>query len=119
MVPKTGINFGRIPLMAKEVHGPPPVIKITSDMRFTNKPSPSFLDRFHDVRQMTNNFNEHYLDTYTNYWISCLNESMHYFLDKLFSGFISVPRKTHPLGNEYHSIADGDKGTTVMNRIKI
>ena len=37
-------------------------ISITSAMRFTNKPSPSFLDRFHDVRQMINNFNEHYLE---------------------------------------------------------
>ena len=36
-------------------------ISITSAMRFTNKPSPSFLDRFHDVRQMLNKFNEHYL----------------------------------------------------------
>ena len=33
-------------------------ISITSAMRFTNKTSPSFFDRFHDVRQMINNFNE-------------------------------------------------------------
>ena len=40
-------------------------ISIISVMRFTNKPSPSFLDRFHDVRQMIKNFNEHYLENYT------------------------------------------------------
>ena len=40
-------------------------ISITSNMRFTNKPSPSFLDRFHYVQQMINNFNERYLEKYT------------------------------------------------------
>ena len=32
---------------------------------------------------------------------------------------MSVPRKPHPLGNEYHSISDGDEGDPVMYRIKI
>ena len=58
-------------------------IQITSDMRFKNKPSTSFLDRFHDVRQMINNFNAHYLENYTPSWLSFLDESMNYFLDKL------------------------------------
>ena len=30
-----------------------------------------------------------------------------------------VPRKPHPLGNEYHRIADEDEGYHVMYRIKI
>ena len=68
---------------------------------------------------MINNFNEHYLENYTPYWLSCLDDSMNYFLDKFFPGFISVLRKPHPLGNEYHSIADGDEGNTVMYWIKI
>ena len=38
------------------------LISIISVMRFTNKPSLSFLDRFHDVQQIINNFNEHYLE---------------------------------------------------------
>ena len=88
-------------------------------MRFTNKPSPSFLDRFHDVWQMINNFNEHYLENYTPSWLSCINESMNSFLDKFCPGFMSVLRKSHPLGNEYHIIADGDEGYSMMYRIKI
>ena len=32
---------------------------------------------------------------------------------------MSVLRKPHPLGNEYHSIADGDEGYPVMYRIII
>ena len=88
-------------------------------MRFTNKPSPSFLDRFHDVRQMINNFNEHYLENYTPSWLSCLDESMNSFLENFFAGFMSVLRKPHFLGNEYNSISDGDEGNPVMYRIKI
>ena len=30
-----------------------------------------------------------------------------------------VPRKPHPFGNEYHSIADGDGGKSIMWRVKI
>ena len=37
-------------------------ISIISAMSFTNKPSHSFLDRFHDVQHMIKYFNEHYLD---------------------------------------------------------
>ena len=88
-------------------------------MRFTNKPSPSFLDRFNDVRQIINNFNDHYLENYTPSWLSCLDESMNYFLDKFCPGFMSVPQEPHPLGNEYHSIEDGDEGNPVMYWIKI
>ena len=32
---------------------------------------------------------------------------------------MSVLRKPHPLGNEYHSIADGYEGNIVMYQIKI
>ena len=51
--------------------------------------------------------------------LSFLDESMNYFLDKFRPGFMSVPRKPHPLGNAYHIIADGDEGYPVMYRIKI
>ena len=94
-------------------------ISITSAMRFTNKPSPSFLDRFHDVRQIINKFNKHYLENYTPSWISCLDDSMNSFLEKFCTGFMCVPRKPHPLGNGYNSIADGDEGYPLMYRIKI
>ena len=32
---------------------------------------------------------------------------------------MSVPRKPHPLGNESHSISDGDEGYPLMYRIII
>ena len=64
-------------------------------------------------------FNDHYAENYSPSWLSCLDESMNSWLDKFCPGFMSVPRKPHPLGNEYHSIADGDDGKAVMWRIKL
>jgi hypothetical protein len=92
---------------------------ITSAMRYTNKTPPPFLDRFHDVREMIDAFNSHYADYYVPSWLNCLDESMNSWLDKFCPGFMSVPRKPHPLGNEYHSIADGDDGKAIMWRIKL
>ena len=40
---------------------------------------------------MINNFNDHYLENYNHYWLSCLYESMNSFLDKFCPGFMSVP----------------------------
>ena len=59
---------------------------ITYAMRFTNKPYFSFLDRFHDVRQMINNFNVHYLENYTTSWLSCLGELMNLFWTSSIQG---------------------------------
>ncbi|KAL7525460.1 hypothetical protein ACHAXR_001013, partial [Thalassiosira sp. AJA248-18] len=92
---------------------------ITSAMRYTNKVPPEFEDRFFDVREMIDAFNDHYAANYSPSWLNCLDESMNSFLNKYCPGFMSVPRKPHPLGNEYHSIADGDDGKPVMWRIKL
>mmetsp|Transcript_13459 Transcript_13459/g.28547 ORF Transcript_13459/g.28547 Transcript_13459/m.28547 type:complete len:146 (-) Transcript_13459:785-1222(-) len=34
-------------------------------------------------------------------------------------GFMYVPRKPHPFGNEYHSICDGDQGRSILWRVKL
>jgi len=68
---------------------------------------------------MLDAFNEHYEEGYTPSWLNYLNESMNSYLDKHCPGFMSVPRKPHPLGNEYHSIGDGDDGKPIMWRIKL
>ena len=41
------------------------------------------------------------------------------WLNKFCPGFMTVPCKPHPFGNEYHSIADGDDGKATMWRVKI
>ena len=85
---------------------------------------PAFLDRFHDVWQMIDAFNEHYECEYVPSWLNCLEESMNSFLEKFCPGFMCVPRKPHPFGNEYHSIDDGvtEKGLEekpIMWRVKL
>ena len=97
---------------------------IGTSIRYTKIESPAFLDRFHDVRQMIEYFNDHYEGEYVPSWLNCLDESMNSFLDKFFPGFMCVPRKPHPFGNKYHSIDDGApekglEGKPIMWRVKI
>jgi hypothetical protein len=96
----------------------------TAHICFTNKATPTvasdgFVDRFHEVRQMLDAFNDDYDWNYVASWLSCLDESMSSWLSKFCPGFMVVPRKPHPFGNEYHSIADGDDGRPIMFRIKL
>lgn len=93
--------------------------EVTAAMRYTNLDPPPFVDRFHDVREMIDAFNNHYAAQYIPSWLNCLDESMNSWMDKWAPGFMSVPRKPHPFGNEYHSIADGDDGKAIMWRIKL
>ncbi|KAL7524687.1 hypothetical protein ACHAXR_004709, partial [Thalassiosira sp. AJA248-18] len=92
---------------------------ICSAMRYTDEELPSFLDRFHDVRKILIAFNDHYGMNYSPSWMNTLDESMNSWPDKHCPGFMCVPRKPHPFGNEYHSIADGDQGRPIMWRIKL
>ena len=92
---------------------------ITSALRFTIKEPPPFKDPFFDVREMIDAYNTHMLIEYIPAWLNCLDESMNTFLDKNCPGFMSVPRKPHPLGNEYHTIADGDDGKPIVWRVKM
>ena len=73
---------------------------------------------------MIEGFNDHYEGEYVPSWLNCLDESMNSFLDNFCPGFMCVPRKPHPFGNEYHSIADGAtekglEGKPIMWRVKI
>ena len=83
---------------------------------FTNLPHPPYTDRYHDVRQLIDKFNEHYMEKYVPGWISCLDESMGVWLNKYCPRWMCVPQKPHPFGNEYHTICNGDlkKGTPIM-----
>jgi hypothetical protein len=63
---------------------------------------------------MIDAFNEHYESEYSPSWLSCIDKSMNMWLNKFCPGFMSLPRKPHPFGNEYHSIADGNKGRFIM-----
>ena len=73
---------------------------IGAAIRYNNIESPDFLDRFHDVRQMIDAFDEHYNCEYVPSRSNCLDESINIFLNNFFPGFMCVPRKPHPFGNE-------------------
>jgi hypothetical protein len=88
------------------------------DIACTDKPTPEdFVDKFHDVRQLVDAFNDHMSNAYTPSWLNCLDESMNTWLNKYCPCFVVVPRKPHPFGNEYHTIADGNKGCPIMWRV--
>jgi hypothetical protein len=78
-----------------------------------------FVDRLHKVRQMIYKINKHYEQEYTPSWLNCVDESMNSWLNKFCPGFMTLPRKPHPFGNEYHLIADGNDGRFIMWRIKV
>ena len=80
---------------------------IGAPIGYTNIESPAFLDWFQNECQMIDAFNKIYDMEYVLYWLNCLDESMNSFLNNFCPGFMCVPRKPHPFGNEYHSIADG------------
>ena len=95
---------------------------IMSAIRYTDKPMPLlFNDPFHEVRQMIDAFNDYYATEYIPSWLNCVDESMSSWNNKFAPGFMCVPRKPHPQGNEYHSIADADKDGTkpIMWRVKL
>jgi hypothetical protein len=51
-------------------------LAISSAITYTNKPPPqAFVDRFHEVRQMIDAFNDHYAKEYIPSWLNCLDWS--------------------------------------------
>ena len=60
---------------------------------------------------MINSYNDHLSKVFIPSWISCLDESMSAWTSKwTCPGWVYVPRKPHPHGNEYHTIACGESG---------
>ena len=82
--------------------------QIVGALRYTDEAAPTgFTDRFHEVRSLADAWNDHYAREYKPAWINVLDESMNTFFNSLCPGFMVVPRKPHPFGNEYHTIGDG------------
>ena len=82
---------------------------ILSSLNYTNVPFPTFKDKFHEVRQVLDAFNEDRMtEIFSPAWVSSLDESMSVWTSKwTCPGWIYVPRKPHPMGNEYHTICCG------------
>jgi Transposase IS4 len=84
---------------------------IIKALTYTNIVPPAYRDKFHQVRQLLEAFSENMKATFIPSWVSCLDESMSIWTSKwTCPGFMFVPRKPHPMGNEYHSICCGESG---------
>ena len=72
---------------------------------YTNHDKPTYRDKFWEVRQMVDEWNKNMAEQFTPSWVSCLDESMSPWTNKYTCpGWMFVPRKPHPFGNEYHSV---------------
>ena len=84
---------------------------ILSSLTLTNVPPPPFVDKFHNIRLIADRWNQNMAENFSPAWITCLDESMSVVTNKYTCpGFMFVPRKPHPFGNEWHSICCGVTG---------
>ena len=80
-------------------------------LSFTLSPSPLFKDRFWEIREVISAWNSNMTKVFKSGWITCLDESMSVWMNKYTCpGWMFVPRKPKPFGNEYHSICCGLSG---------
>ena len=76
-------------------------------IRYTSKQSTN-TDPFWEVRQMVDCWNRNMEESFFPSYISCLDESMSPWTNQYnCPGYMYVPRKPHPFGNEYHSVCCG------------
>jgi hypothetical protein len=91
---------------------------IQRNLQFTDEKKPTYKDPFWEVRQMIDAWNSNMEIIFIPSFISCLDESMSKWLNQFTCpGFMVVPRKPWPFGNEWHSICCGKSG--VMYAIEL
>jgi hypothetical protein len=79
---------------------------IMNALTYTNVSPPLYKDKFFQIRPLVKAWNEHMSTTFLPSWVSCLDESMSPWTSRwTCPGWMFVPRKPHPMGNEYHTIA--------------
>jgi hypothetical protein len=80
--------------------------------------TPDDTDRFWEMRSLISEWNKNMQKMYIPSWVSCLDESMSIWnMRWTCPGYVFCPRKPHPVGNEYHTIADGV--TTILYAAEI
>ena len=84
---------------------------ILKALTLTKETAPPYKDRFWEVREMIQSWNEHMQKKFVPSWVSCLDESMSIWFNRYTCpGWVYCPRKPHPYGNEYHTICCGLSG---------
>ena len=78
---------------------------ILKALAITARQPPAFRDRFWEVREVLEAWNSNMTEQFTPSWVSCLDESMSTWTNKYSCpGWMFVPRKPWPFGNEYHTV---------------
>ena len=78
---------------------------ILSALAFTNIASPTFIDKFWEVWQMVKVWGMNMKDNFIPGYMNCLDESMSVWTNKFTCpGFMFIPHKPWPFGNEYHTV---------------
>lgn len=84
---------------------------ITSALSFATSHPPAYKDKFWRVREMIAAWNKNMAEQFTPSWMNCLDESMSTWTSQwTCPGFMFVPRKPWPFGNEYHTICCAKSG---------
>ena len=79
---------------------------ILKALAITARQPPAFRDRFWVVREVLEAWNSNMMEQFTPSWVSCLDESMSTWTNKYSCpGWMFVPRKPWPFGNEYHTVS--------------
>jgi len=83
--------------------------KILTSLYFTDINPPPFKDRFWEVHQMIDAWNSNMDENFTCSWEACIDKSMSKWLSQYTCpGFMVMPCKPWPYGNEYHTIVCGE-----------
>ena len=78
---------------------------ILSALSFTDATPPTYLDKFWEIRQMVEAWGLNMVENFVPGYVNCLDESMSVWTNKFTCpGFMFVPHKPWPFGNEYHTV---------------
>ena len=79
--------------------------EILAALSFTNQRPPAFLDKFWEIRQMIDAWGANMNTSFATGYMNCLDESMSVWTNMFTCpGFMFVPQKPWPFGNEYHTV---------------
>ena len=82
---------------------------ILYNLGYTKDDPPQYKDRFWEVRWMLQEWNKNMGTNFSPSWINCIDESMSKWVNEFTCpGFMYVPRKPWPFGNEYHDAGCAD-----------
>ena len=82
---------------------------ILQHIKYTKLYPPTYKDRFWEVCEMLDKWNKNMATNFVPSWINCIDESMSKWLNEYTCpGFMFVPRKPWPFGNEYHDAGCAD-----------